>query len=893
MVCARLTRLPDYVVSIFSKPGVLLQTLRYSNYGPSTLSATPSSVPGADSGDFSAVWTRTPDERYLEPMHDGNLVCFQAGEDAMRSGNGGLQWRNAFDCPVVGVFDVAYLKADRQQDREAPQPHLFSQPRPLPTAGVTPPGAFDALHEAASRGQTADRAFVGKHGDSYFAMSSGRYPLVAFAPPAEAALSGFIDPSDGGQAPEDGQTEPSNAERSTGEIVGSHMLILPDRPAGGANLIEEGDEHRLGIDPPPASGAEGGVPTIIPSTPSQPIQKAAHISSMLARRVQERFSLATGNHQSVSGAVIESGHSIVSVLFVTLFVGWLLARKAWGPKWGKELSGRARRTGRNWFAVGAGELTSEEQREAEQQQALKELLGEDGPSNSDAIPPPLLPKRPVTTGILVNGVDPAPVGERVPRVRIESLSKELPPIPVGQDDEGDSDADGDDKDATGDGKSKRPRRVRKRGRRPGQKAAAAAAAAAAAVEAGALGTGAMDAESPAKTDVLSASLEKLKLNGVDQAPLPGSPLPGSFEPYRIGSLIVTDETLGKNIWYLSHNSLLTTWRAGYGSHGTVVVRGTFQGREVAVKRLLKDFVTLASHEVSLLQESDDHPNVVRYFVKESRDNFLYIALELCPASLFDVIERPKSFPDLEAAFAPKRALRQITAGLHHLHKLKIVHRDIKPQNILVAPARGGGLRMLISDFGLCKKLDVDESSFAQTANHAAGSFGYRAPEILRGQVNPNDQTATPSSSTQGSLNGDAPNGSPEAAHRLTRSIDIFSLGCIFYYVMTKGEHPFGNRYEREVNILRGEVCLDLLDGLDAESYEVQDLIRSMVQDSARSRYVSNRPSSVLLSDVASGRPQKRSCSTRTFGHRHDGCCSSATPATGSRSWSEILQHRPS
>lgn len=143
--------------------------------------------------------------------------------------------------------------------------------------------------------------------------------------------------------------------------------------------------------------------------------------------------------------------------------------------------------------------------------------------------------------------------------------------------------------------------------------------------------------------------------------------------------------------------------------------------------------------------------------------------------------------------------------------------------------------MLISDFGLCKKLEVDESSFAQTANHAAGSFGYRAPEILRGQVNPNDQTATPSSSTQGSLNGETGNGSPEAAHRLTRSIDIFSLGCIFYYVMTKGEHPFGNRYEREVNILRNEVCLDLLDGLDAESYEVQDLIRSMVQENARAR----------------------------------------------------------
>lgn len=49
---------------------------------------------------------------------------------------------------------------------------------------------------------------------------------------------------------------------------------------------------------------------------------------------------------------------------------------------------------------------------------------------------------------------------------------------------------------------------------------------------------------------------------------------------------------------------------GYGSHGTVVLKGTFQGRAVAVKRLLKEYVTIASHEVKLLQESDDHANVM-------------------------------------------------------------------------------------------------------------------------------------------------------------------------------------------------------------------------------------------------------------------------------------------
>jgi serine/threonine-protein kinase/endoribonuclease IRE1 len=50
---------------------------------------------------------------------------------------------------------------------------------------------------------------------------------------------------------------------------------------------------------------------------------------------------------------------------------------------------------------------------------------------------------------------------------------------------------------------------------------------------------------------------------------------------------------------------------GFGSHGTVVLKGTWGGRPVAVKRLLSDFVRLASQEVKLLQASDDHPNVIR------------------------------------------------------------------------------------------------------------------------------------------------------------------------------------------------------------------------------------------------------------------------------------------
>lgn len=137
-------------------------------------------------------------------------------------------------------------------------------------------------------------------------------------------------------------------------------------------------------------------------------------------------------------------------------------------------------------------------------------------------------------------------------------------------------------------------------------------------------------------------------------------------------------------------------RTGYGSQGTVVFKGVFQGRAVAVKRLVADHFSIASQEVSLLQASDDHQNVVRCtyprvppvrpadlctsdYYQEQREMFLYIALELCPASLADIIDSPQRHQELASAFNPKKAMFQVTAGLKHLHGLKIIHRDLKPQ----------------------------------------------------------------------------------------------------------------------------------------------------------------------------------------------------------------------
>ncbi|CAG8473926.1 7024_t:CDS:2 [Ambispora gerdemannii] len=315
------------------------------------------------------------------------------------------------------------------------------------------------------------------------------------------------------------------------------------------------------------------------------------------------------------------------------------------------------------------------------------------------------------------------------------------------------------------------------------------------------------------------------------------------------------------------------------NHGTIVYKGTFEGRDVAVKRLLLDFYDIAHHEVSLLQESDDHSNVIRYYCKEQCDRFLYIALELCPASLYDVIEKGSSFryAELLETLNPPKILYQIVSGLHHLHSMKIVHRDIKPQNILIASSKykriikkdGGGsnsngvpmqqpcvARVLISDFGLCKKLEGDTSSFHNTTNNAGGTIGWRAPELLspllpttstEDEAPTNDPWVSVDrlndnsfTSSSGSDHGGNNNGQPR---RVTKAIDIFSAGCLFYYVLSGGEHPFGDRYSREVNILKGVYELNKLDDMGEACVEARDLIERMIERDPKKR---PRASTVMI-----------------------------------------------
>ncbi|KAG9864651.1 kinase-like protein, partial [Aureobasidium melanogenum] len=286
---------------------------------------------------------------------------------------------------------------------------------------------------------------------------------------------------------------------------------------------------------------------------------------------------------------------------------------------------------------------------------------------------------------------------------------------------------------------------------------------------------------------------------------------------------------------------------GHGSAGTCVFEGKFEGRAVAVKRMLSQYYELASQEVSFLQQSDHDKNVIRYYCQQKDQHFLYIAVELCQASLWDLFNLPDvrdeaRYQQLQSlASAVQRDVRgtlyQLAKGLYHLHDLRIIHRDIKPQNILIAfpkPNKPNELRLVISDFGLCKTLPENVSTLIDPTSNA-GTCGWKAPELIS---QPKD-TASNNGHSNISHPGTSESSSGGTMGGVKRAADIFSLGCLFFWVLTGGDHPYDDKegwmQMRELNIKKNNLQnMHKLD-LGSDSEEPRQLITAMLAHNPEDR----------------------------------------------------------
>ncbi|XP_038067208.1 serine/threonine-protein kinase TBK1-like [Patiria miniata] len=224
------------------------------------------------------------------------------------------------------------------------------------------------------------------------------------------------------------------------------------------------------------------------------------------------------------------------------------------------------------------------------------------------------------------------------------------------------------------------------------------------------------------------------------------------------------------LWYL--NDVL-----GTGATSTV-----YRGRHKKTGELVaaKAFNSLSFMRPQSVQQREfdvllklSHRNIVKLFdiEQDQISKNPVIIMELCSGgSLYSLLEDPKNSYGMEEAEF-KRVLGDVCAGMKHLRDLDIVHRDIKPGNIMIVTGDDGSSVYKLADFGAARELQDDENFMS-----LYGTEEYLHPDLYERAV-----LRQPTGKT------------------FSARIDLWSIGITFYHVATGvlPFRPFGGRKNRE------------------------------------------------------------------------------------------------
>jgi len=195
-------------------------------------------------------------------------------------------------------------------------------------------------------------------------------------------------------------------------------------------------------------------------------------------------------------------------------------------------------------------------------------------------------------------------------------------------------------------------------------------------------------------------------------------------------------------------------KIGEGGMATVYkARCKILGRMVAVKILKEEYSNDSGLVAKFRTEATaaaqlSHPNIVNIFDVGQQENIYYIVMEYVEGkTLKEIISQRAPLPVEEAI----NIAVMICDGLHHAHEKGIIHKDIKPHNILITNT---GI-VKVADFGIAQAIDKKTITFGR---NLVGSVHYISPEQARGEP-------------------------------VSRATDIYSTGCVLYEMLT-AKTPF-------------------------------------------------------------------------------------------------------